>query len=276
MGVSDALFQMVLSYVKDRKQFGVPIGSFQAVKHKMSNMFLAIERARSLCYFAVAAIDEDTSTRAAAVSMAKAASDDCQRMVCRDSLQSFGGIGYTWEHDGHLLVKRAESSGALFGGSAEHSLAVAAALGADPRLRGRLAGCAPANGSSRRSTSSPHPEGGWYRRTWVAEAVDGDRPGGSAIYYLLLEGDVSAPHRIDATELWHFYAGDPLELTREWPDGRRDVAILGPDVAAGHAPQVVVEPGVWQSARPLGRYSLVGATVTPAFSFEGFELREGS
>ena len=132
VGVSDALFQMVLSYVKDRKQFGVPIGSFQAVKHKMSNMFLAIERARSLCYFAVAAINEDTSTRAAAVSMAKAASDDCQRMVCRDSLQSFGGIGYTWEHDGHLLVKRAESSGALFGGSAEHSLAVAAALGATP------------------------------------------------------------------------------------------------------------------------------------------------
>jgi len=132
VGVSDALFQLVLSYVKDRKQFGVAIGSFQAVKHKMSNMYLAIERARSLCYFAVAAINENTSTRATAVSMAKAASDDCQRMVCRDALQSFGGIGYTWEHDGHLLVKRAESSGALFGGSAEHSLAVAAALGATP------------------------------------------------------------------------------------------------------------------------------------------------
>ena len=79
VGVCDALFQMVLSYVKDRKQFGVPIGSFQAVKHKMTNMFLAIERARSLCYFAVAAIDEDTPARATAVSMAKAASDDCQR-----------------------------------------------------------------------------------------------------------------------------------------------------------------------------------------------------
>ncbi len=129
VGTSDALFQMVLTYVKDRKQFGVPIGSFQAVKHKMSNMFLAIERARSLCYFAVAAIDEDTPSRATAVSMAKAASDDCQRMVCRDSIQSFGGIGYTWEHDGHLFVKRAETTGALFGGSAEHSVAVATALG---------------------------------------------------------------------------------------------------------------------------------------------------
>jgi len=129
VGTCDALFQMVLTYVKDRKQFGVPIGSFQAVKHKMSNMFLAIERARSLCYFAVAAIDEDTPARATAVSMAKAASDDCQRMVCRDSIQSFGGIGYTWEHDGHLFVKRAETAGALFGGSAEHSVAVATALG---------------------------------------------------------------------------------------------------------------------------------------------------
>jgi predicted cupin superfamily sugar epimerase len=121
---------------------------------------------------------------------------------------------------------------------------------------------------------SPHPEGGWYRRTWVAEAEDGTRPGGSAIYYLLLQGEISAPHRIDATELWHFYAGDPLELSCEWPDGRRDVQVLGPDVASGHRPQVVVAAAVWQSARPLGRYALVGATVTPAFSFDGFELRQ--
>ena len=120
---------------------------------------------------------------------------------------------------------------------------------------------------------APHPEGGWYRRTWVADAEDGHRPGGSAIYYLLLEGEASAPHRIDATELWHFYAGDPLELTLESPDGRRAVHLLGPEVEAGHVPQLVVEAGVWQSARPLGRYALVGATVTPAFTFDGFELR---
>jgi predicted cupin superfamily sugar epimerase len=121
---------------------------------------------------------------------------------------------------------------------------------------------------------APHPEGGWYRRTWAAAAEAGERPAGSAIYYLLLAGEVSAPHRIDATELWHFYAGDPLELSREWADGTRDVQILGPDVAAGQAPQVVVDAGMWQAARPLGRYALVGATVTPAFSFEGFELRQ--
>ena len=129
VGTCDALFQMVLSYVKDRRQFGVAIGSFQAVKHKMTNMYLALERARALCYFAVAAIDEDTSARATATSMAKAASDECQRLVCRDSIQSFGGIGFTWEHDAHLFVKRAETTGALFGGAAEHSVAVAAALG---------------------------------------------------------------------------------------------------------------------------------------------------
>ena len=120
---------------------------------------------------------------------------------------------------------------------------------------------------------APHPEGGWFRRTWEAPSAAGERPAGSAIYYLLLAGEVSAPHRIDATELWHFYAGDPLELRREWPDGRCDVCVVGPDVAAGHVPQLVVEAGVWQSARPLGRFALVGATVTPAFLFEGFELR---
>jgi uncharacterized protein len=121
---------------------------------------------------------------------------------------------------------------------------------------------------------APHPEGGWYRRTWVAAADRGRRPAGSAIYYLLLAGEVSAPHRIDADEVWHFYAGDPLELRLEWPDGRRAVHVLGPDVLGGQAPQVVVEAGVWQSARPRGDYTLVGATVTPAFTFDGWEARE--
>jgi alkylation response protein AidB-like acyl-CoA dehydrogenase len=129
VGTCDVLFEMVLSYVKDRKQFSVPVGSFQAVKHKMTNMFLAIERARSLCYYAVAAVNEDTPDRATATSMAKAASDECQRAVCRDSFQSFGGIGFTWEHDSHLFLKRAETNGTLFGGSAEHLLLVAAGLG---------------------------------------------------------------------------------------------------------------------------------------------------
>lgn len=120
-----------------------------------------------------------------------------------------------------------------------------------------------------------HPEGGWYRRTWEARAPAGERPAASAIYYLLLAGEVSAPHRVDATELWHFYDGDPLELSCEPPGGAAGVTVLGRDVAAGQRPQAVVEAGVWQWARPLGSYALVGATVTPAFTFEGFELRHG-
>jgi alkylation response protein AidB-like acyl-CoA dehydrogenase len=130
VGTATALFELVLAYVKDRHQFGVPIGSFQAIKHKMADMFVSIERARSLCYFAVAAIAEDDGERARIVSMAKAASDDCQRAVCQESLQSFGGIGYTWEHDGHLFIKRAKTTGALFGGASTHAVHTAHLLGA--------------------------------------------------------------------------------------------------------------------------------------------------
>ncbi|HWE67496.1 MAG TPA: acyl-CoA dehydrogenase family protein [Acidimicrobiales bacterium] len=129
VGTSEALFRMVLAYVKDRQQFSVPIGSFQAVKHKMTDMFVAIERARALCYYAVAAIEEDAGSRASAVAMAKAASDDCQRLVCQESFQSFGGIGYTWEHDSHMFIKRAKTTGVLFGGAKIHSQFLADQLG---------------------------------------------------------------------------------------------------------------------------------------------------
>jgi alkylation response protein AidB-like acyl-CoA dehydrogenase len=129
VGAVDALFQMVLAYVKERQQFGVVVGSFQAMKHKMSDMFIAIERARALSYYAVAAVEEDGDRRTAAVAMAKAASDECQHLVCQESIQSFGGIGFTWEHDCHLFVKRAASNAVLFGGSAEHSLTVAQSIG---------------------------------------------------------------------------------------------------------------------------------------------------
>jgi uncharacterized protein len=120
---------------------------------------------------------------------------------------------------------------------------------------------------------APHPEGGWFRRTWASDITRDGRPIASAILYLLLAGECSAPHRIDATEIWHFYAGAPLELTIEPSPGSLDVVVLGPDVAAGQEPQVVIDAGVWQSARPTGDYALVGATVSPGFTFEGFELR---
>lgn len=119
----------------------------------------------------------------------------------------------------------------------------------------------------------PHPEGGWYRETWRAATTGSTRPAGTAIYYLLEAGQHSHWHRIDATETWHFYAGAPLTLTvAESARGPARDITLGPDIAAGQAPQYVLPPGWWQSARPTGDWSLMGCTVSPGFSFDGFEL----
>jgi len=119
---------------------------------------------------------------------------------------------------------------------------------------------------------APHPEGGCYRETFRAAAPDGGRGASTAIYYLLRGGEISAWHRVDADEIWHHYAGAPLELLLS-PDGRqRSAARLGKDLAAGERPQAVVPAGVWQSARSLGEWTLVGCTVAPAFEFAGFEM----
>ncbi len=120
----------------------------------------------------------------------------------------------------------------------------------------------------------PHPEGGWYRRTWQAEAAPGIRPAGSAIYYLLQAGEASRRHRIDATEVWHHCLGQGLELVVTGPDGLERRHLLGPDVAAGQRPQVVVPAWAWQRAHPLGEFALVGCTVSPAFQFLTFELSD--
>lgn len=129
VGVCDALFELTHRYTLDRHQFGVPIGSFQAIKHKMADLLVSLSRARALAYYAVASVAEDHPERHVAVSMAKAAADDCQRQVCQEAIQTLGGIGFTWEHDAHLYVKRAKTNGALFGSGAEHRMAVAAHLG---------------------------------------------------------------------------------------------------------------------------------------------------
>lgn len=118
----------------------------------------------------------------------------------------------------------------------------------------------------------PHPEGGWYTEHWRAPAPDGGRSVGTAIYYLLAQGERSAWHRIDATEIWHFYDGDALELSLCPPDGAIVRHRLGRRLALGERPQIVVPPGWWQAAVPIGSWSLVGCTVSPAFSFDGFEL----
>jgi hypothetical protein len=119
----------------------------------------------------------------------------------------------------------------------------------------------------------PHPEGGFFRETWRDDASGTGRAAGSAIYYLLAAGDRSAWHRIDATEVWHHYAGAPLEL--RVVDGDADEPrrfLLGPDLATGQQPQLVVPAGAWQSAVSLGAWTLVGCTVSPAFEAAGFEL----
>jgi len=119
---------------------------------------------------------------------------------------------------------------------------------------------------------APHPEGGWYRETWRAAAAEGERPAGTAIYYLLGAGDVSHWHRVDATEIWHWYGGGPLSLTVSADGHDAERVILGPDIAAGQRPQRIVPVGWWQTACSLGGYTLAGCTVSPGFEFSGFEM----
>ncbi|MCW6511069.1 cupin domain-containing protein [Lichenifustis flavocetrariae] len=119
----------------------------------------------------------------------------------------------------------------------------------------------------------PHPEGGHYREMFRDPAVDATgRSRSTAILFLLDVGEVSEWHRIDATEVWHFYAGAPLVLTVS-PNGHdAEARRLGPDIMAGQIPQIVVPPGCWQTATSLGAWTLVGCTVAPGFDFAGFEL----
>lgn len=117
----------------------------------------------------------------------------------------------------------------------------------------------------------PHPEGGWYRQTWVAD--DGPRASGTAIYFLLKAGESSHWHRVDAVEIWHFYAGAPLILRMsETKAGPVISHTLGNDLADGMAPQIIVPKHHWQAAKTTGDWTLVGCTVSPGFQFEGFEL----
>jgi len=118
-----------------------------------------------------------------------------------------------------------------------------------------------------------HPEGGWYRETYRHAAAARGRGAGTAIYYLLKAGERSAWHRVtDADEIWHWYAGAPLEL-RIAPDGQAaETKRLGPAVTEGERPQQLVPANAWQAAQSLGAWTLVGCTVTPAFEFAGFEM----
>ena len=119
----------------------------------------------------------------------------------------------------------------------------------------------------------PHPEGGWYRQTWIADAPDGIRPAGTCIYFLLKSGTSSHWHRVDAAEIWHYYAGAPLILSiSETEKGPATRHLLGPDLTANQRPQFIVPAHHWQAAVTTGEFTLVGCTVSPAFQFDGFEL----
>ncbi len=119
---------------------------------------------------------------------------------------------------------------------------------------------------------APHPEGGCFRETWRAPSAPGERSAGTAIHYLLRAGEVSAWHRVDATEIWHHYAGAPLELSVSENTRDAEVCRLGHDLGSGERPQLIVPANAWQSARSLGDWTLCGCTVSPAFDFAGSEL----
>jgi predicted cupin superfamily sugar epimerase len=118
----------------------------------------------------------------------------------------------------------------------------------------------------------PHPEGGYFRETFRDCAGQAGRAHSTAIYYLLKAEELSRKHRVDATEVWHWYAGAPLQLTI-WDDaGAPQDHALGNDIAGGQMPQIIVPAHAWQAAQSLGDYTLVGCTVAPGFEFAGFEM----
>lgn len=121
----------------------------------------------------------------------------------------------------------------------------------------------------------PHPEGGYYRQTWVAE--NKGRPTGTAIYFLLKANEKSHWHKVDATEIWLYHAGAPIELRlSESDDGPSTKVTLGPDLSKSERPQVIVPEYWWQSAATTGDWTLVSCTVCPGFQFEGFTLADAN
>jgi predicted cupin superfamily sugar epimerase len=119
---------------------------------------------------------------------------------------------------------------------------------------------------------APHPEGGYFRETFRDSHEVGGRSCSTAIYFLLKSGEVSHWHRVDAVETWHWYGGSPLTLSIAADGDDPATTTLGPDLAAGQRPQAIVPKDHWQSAATLGDWTLVGCTVAPGFTFDGFEL----
>jgi alkylation response protein AidB-like acyl-CoA dehydrogenase len=125
VGACQRILDLALEHVKSRYQFGVPIGSFQAIQHKAVDMHVAIERARALGYFAALTIAADDPRRRLAAAMAKASAGECQSVVFRHGMQMFGAMGFTWENDLQFALKRAKAGELLLGGAAEHRAMIA-------------------------------------------------------------------------------------------------------------------------------------------------------
>jgi predicted cupin superfamily sugar epimerase len=117
----------------------------------------------------------------------------------------------------------------------------------------------------------PHPEGGHFREIFRDARMVEDRAASTAIYFLLARGERSHWHRVDAVEVWHYYAGAPLALRIADAGGVTTIR-LGAGLDAGERPQAMVPTGLWQAAESLGDWTLVGCTVAPGFDFTGFEL----
>jgi len=126
VGACRKILDLVVAHVRQRHQFGVPIGSFQAVKHKAADMYVAIERARVLAYYSALTIAEDAPDKTRAAHMAKAAAGECQQVVFANGFQLFGAMGFTWESELHLYLKRALAGDLLLGGTSEHRRAIVA------------------------------------------------------------------------------------------------------------------------------------------------------
>jgi len=128
VGVCDRALEMTVDYVKDRKQFGVPVASYQAVSHRCAQMLLETEKARSTAAFAAWSADAEPESLAEAAAMAKASASSAGREVTASAIQMHGGIGFTWEADVHWLYKRAQLDAALLGGAKRHRARLAAIL----------------------------------------------------------------------------------------------------------------------------------------------------
>jgi uncharacterized protein len=122
----------------------------------------------------------------------------------------------------------------------------------------------------------PHPEGGHYRETFRDTRAIAGRAASTAIYFLLRAGEVSHWHAVDSVEIWHFYTGDPLQISIKTAGQARQDVVLGPNIENAQRPQVIVPAGAWQMAQPLGAWTLAGCTVAPGFEFRGFVLASGT